>query len=145
MNEHTEPRKQYSFEVGFSLASKLLKPFIQIKPRKGLSSEILPKIKWYFMKTSWNQALIPVCYQYFLPDQKKNVGVISGPGMKKKEDQLPKLVSQCQNCGKIAFNFIIIAINFQAEQRKDCFYSINVKFFISDVVPLFLIIRLYAF
>ena len=75
MNEHTKPRKQNLFEVGFSLVSKLLKPFIKKKPRKGLGSEILPKIELVLREKSWDQALIPVCYQYLLLNQKKNVCV----------------------------------------------------------------------
>ena len=62
---HTVLRKQKSFEVGFSLVLKLLKPFIQRRPRQGLTSKIVQKTK--------NKALIPLCYQYFLKSE--NVGM----------------------------------------------------------------------
>ena len=91
MNEHTKPRKQNLFEVGFSLVSKLLKPFIKKKPRKGLGSEILPKIELVLRENvlgpSTNTGLLSISP----PQSEKErlckicISKISGPGMKKKE------------------------------------------------------------
>ena len=43
INKHTEPSKQNLFEVGFSLVLKLVKPFIQKRPRQDVTNGILQK------------------------------------------------------------------------------------------------------
>ena len=45
MNEHTEPRKQNLFKVGFNLVLELVKTFHPQKTQQGLTSEMLQKIK----------------------------------------------------------------------------------------------------
>ena len=90
MNEHTKPRKQNLFEVGFSLVSKLLKPFIQRKPRKGLSSEILPKIELVLCENVVEPSIDTGLLSISPPQSEKKrlckicISKISGPGMKKK-------------------------------------------------------------
>ena len=135
MSEHTEPRKQNSFEVGFNRVLELVKPFIQRRSREGLTSK--QKIKLVFgenvVEPSIDTALLSI-----FPSQSKRkrrckicIKEISDPGMKKKKDQLFKLISQRQNCGKecandIAFNFVIIVINVKFLSRT--FFYVKTAF-----------------
>ena len=102
-----EPYKQNSFEVGFNLVLKLVKPFIQRKPRQGLTSEIQQKMKLVLNENVVEPSIDMTLLLKFPPQLERKrhceicISKISDPGMKKKKDQLPKLVSQCQNCGKI--------------------------------------------
>ena len=93
MNEHAEPRKQNWYEVGFNLVLELVKPFIQRRPRQGLTSEIQRKIKLVLgeiVVPSIDTALLSI----FLPQSKGKrrcevcIKEISGPGMKKKEKSI---------------------------------------------------------
>ena len=45
MNKYTEQRKQNLFEVDFNLVLEVVKPFIQRRPNKDLTSKTLQKIK----------------------------------------------------------------------------------------------------
>ena len=107
MNKHTEPRKQNSFEVGFNLVLELVKPFIQRRSREGLNSEIQQKIKLVLGENVVEPSIDTAFLSIFPPQSERKrrceicIKEISGPGMKKKKDQLPKLISQCQNCGKV--------------------------------------------
>ena len=107
MNEHMEPRKQNSFVVGFNLVLELLKPFIQRRPREGFTSEIQQKIKLVLGENVVEPSIDTALLSIFPPQSERKrrceicIKEISGPGMKKKKDQLPKLISQCQNCGKV--------------------------------------------
>ena len=45
MNKYTEQRKQNLFKVDFNLVLEVVKPFIQRRPNKDLTSKILQKNK----------------------------------------------------------------------------------------------------
>ena len=45
LDQGKDPRKQDSYDFGFDLVMELVRPFIEIRSRNGLSSDITRKIK----------------------------------------------------------------------------------------------------
>ena len=106
MNQGTDPRKQDSFEFGMKLVMSLVRPYIEMSSRYGLSTEIQAKIKFVLGEPA---SLLHAdssdvsCFTLLSEARRRCEECkkqISGPGAKQAKDKLAKIRSQCQNCGK---------------------------------------------
>ena len=106
MNAGKDPRAQDAFRFGWELAKELAIPFTQARSINGLNVATQQKIQTALGKpmTSTpppaNQQPLPSKYEGSLQrhcvDSKKD---ITGPGQRKRKNNLPGLKNQCQRCG----------------------------------------------
>ena len=111
LNAGVDPRKQKAYDFGMDLALNLIRPHVQRRSLCGLQSTIRYKISLIL----GNEAATVPLHQaatssstspMFSPksETRKRCRVcmsdMSGPGHKKRKDEMTKSKNQCQMCGK---------------------------------------------
>ena len=114
LNQGKDPRKQNSYDFGFDLVMELVRPFIEIRSRNGLSSDITRKIKLVWGETNFPLSIAIGLLTPFPPMSEGSrrceicKAEIPGQGMKKRKDKLPKQRGQCHGiavCQQHRFEF----------------------------------------
>lgn len=106
LNQDKDLQKLSSFDFGFNLVMDLVRPFIENRSRNGLTSDVVREIKLVLGKQDVPPVIDTALLSLFPPqsETKRRCEIcksqITGAGAKKQKDKLPKLLGQCQRCGK---------------------------------------------
>ena len=104
LNLSKNPRKENSFDFGMSLVLELVRPFISMRSTIGLQKNIVQKIQTVlgvpnssnFVDTSTLSAYPTISTKR----RRCEVCKLEIAGQPKKRDNMTKVLSQCQRCGK---------------------------------------------